>query len=144
MLFFRSRPNKINWYCIFTANQHYLSKFSATFFIFLYMVAMARPIMPVVEYVIEHDYIAEFLCINKDKPELDCEGKCYLMQQLAAQDDEKRQNLPRIAMEEYPIGFVEILTIAMPKIVDSVNEPSFVYPNDYHYLYSYSDFHPPS
>lgn len=105
---------------------------------------MVRPVMPLFEYIIEHDYIAEFLCINTDKPELDCYGKCYLMQQLAEQNEEKRQNLPRIAMEEYPIGFVRLLSIAAPRMVDAFNSTSSIYQNGYRYLYSYSDFHPPS
>ena len=100
--------------------------------------------MPLFEYIIEHDYIAEFLCVNRDRPELKCEGKCYLMQQLAQQHKEKRQNLPPIAMEEYPIGFVELLTIACPGPTNSP-EPFFTrYRNDYRYLFSYSDFHPPA
>ncbi|SDF30803.1 hypothetical protein SAMN04487992_11128 [Cellulophaga baltica] len=35
------------------------------------------------EYVFNYDYISEVLCINKDKPELNCNGKCYLMTKLA-------------------------------------------------------------
>lgn len=38
------------------------------------------------------DYIIENYCINKERPELDCNGKCYLMEQLAAADDQKRQD----------------------------------------------------
>ena len=39
-------------------------------FIFLYITAMLRPVMPLANYLINQDYIAEFLCINKDLPEL--------------------------------------------------------------------------
>ncbi len=121
-----------------------LKPVSASLFVFLYVLAMVRPVMPLFEYVIEHDYIVEFLCINTDKPELDCDGKCYLMQQLAEQNEEKRQNLPRIAMEEYPIGFVRLLSLAVSKMVDSFNSTSSIYKNGYRYLYSQSSFHPPS
>lgn len=38
-------------------------------------------------------YIAEKLCINKLKPELKCEGKCYLGKQLKkAEEAEKKQS----------------------------------------------------
>lgn len=100
--------------------------------------------MPLFEYIIEHDYIAEFLCVNKDKPELDCDGKCYLMQQLAKQNDEKRQNLPKVSMEEYPIGFVQLMSISSAKTTGFVKPLQYIYENNYRYLYSYSDFHPPS
>lgn len=37
-------------------------------------------------------YIAKELCINKDKPQLHCNGKCYLMRKLKqAQDKEQKQ-----------------------------------------------------
>ena len=105
---------------------------------------MIRPVMPLFEYIIEQDYIAEFLCVNTDKPELDCGGKCYLMQQLAKHNEEKRQNLPRIAMEEYPIGFVQLLSIVEHKFIESFNTITSEYLNEYRYLFSYSDFRPPS
>ena len=39
------------------------------------------------------DFIAEFLCINKDKPEMQCHGQCFLMQSLE-QNHEQEQELP--------------------------------------------------
>ena len=37
-------------------------------------------------------YIAKELCENKDKPEMHCNGKCYLMKKLRqAQDKEQKQ-----------------------------------------------------
>ena len=31
------------------------------------------------------DYIVENLCINQSKPEMDCEGKCYLKKQIVSE-----------------------------------------------------------
>jgi len=36
------------------------------------------------------DYIIETYCVNKERPELDCNGKCYLMERLNAAAAEKR------------------------------------------------------
>ncbi|MCK0160889.1 hypothetical protein [Allomuricauda sp. F6463D] len=72
---------------------------------------MVKPVLPVFEYVVNQDYIAEYLCINKDKPMLNCNGKCYLAKMLQEEQNEKQQNLPAIDLKEYPIGFVEILLI---------------------------------
>lgn len=41
-------------------------------------------------YEIHKDYIASVLCINRDKPELHCEGQCYLHKKM--QQDEQRKN----------------------------------------------------
>ena len=44
-------------------------------------------------YQINKKQIAETLCINKNKPSLHCDGKCYLSKQLKkASENEKRQN----------------------------------------------------
>lgn len=108
---------------------------------------MTRPVMPLFEYIINEDYIAEFLCVNKDKKdkvELQCNGKCYLMQKLQEQNEEKKQNLPKIAMEEYPIGFVSFMIITF----DPKNVVNFLIESDYQNFYSYlflgNSFHPPN
>jgi hypothetical protein len=49
-----------------------------------YMVASLRPYFPFVEYQLNRAYYAEVLCQNQDRPELHCDGKCYLAQQLKA------------------------------------------------------------
>ena len=105
---------------------------------------MTRPILPLMEYVIYEDYIAEFLCVNKENVELQCNGKCYLMQMLQEQNDDKKQNLPKIAMEEYPIGFVKLPTLT-PEIIFQINsEQGFSYMNPYSFIFSSKSFHPPS
>lgn len=104
---------------------------------------MLRPILPLFDYVINQDYIAEFLCVNTDKPELDCNGKCYLVQELEQQNKDKKENLPKIAMEDYPIGFVHFISFASPKdtlyISISIN-----YSNNYSFMYIANRFHPPN
>jgi hypothetical protein len=40
------------------------------------------PVMPVINYLINKDYIAKNLCVNKDKPKSCCKGKCHLVKQL--------------------------------------------------------------
>ncbi|MVM30813.1 hypothetical protein GO755_12295 [Spirosoma sp. HMF4905] len=38
-------------------------------------------------YHVNKDYIARVLCENRDKPQLHCDGKCYLAKKLKAQQD---------------------------------------------------------
>ncbi len=43
-------------------------------------------------FELNRKYIAAELCVNKNKPELNCNGKCYLMKKLKqAQDKEEKQ-----------------------------------------------------
>lgn len=76
-------------------------------------------------------YIAKELCINRDNPQLHCNGKCYLMRKLKqAQDKEQKQeqSFQKIQLQEaitvlpfifkqYPIATVDLripLTTGMP------------------------------
>jgi len=44
------------------------------------------------EFVANQKYIAAALCENRDKPEMHCNGKCYLMKKLKdAEEKEKKQ-----------------------------------------------------
>ena len=40
-------------------------------------------------YHANKDYIARVLCENRDKPELHCDGQCYLARQLKARQDKQ-------------------------------------------------------
>lgn len=40
-------------------------------------------------YQVNKDYIARVLCENRAKPELHCDGKCYLAKKLKAQQDKQ-------------------------------------------------------
>ena len=40
-------------------------------------------------YQVNKDYIARVLCENRDKPQLHCDGKCYLAKKLKAQQDKQ-------------------------------------------------------
>ena len=105
---------------------------------------MTRPVAPLFEYVVYEDYISEFLCINKDKVELECNGKCYLMQRLSEQNKEKGQNLPKIVLEEYPIGFVTLFYFETSIKNSLLTVFPSRYRNHYKYLSDLSSFHPPS
>ncbi|MDB2462592.1 hypothetical protein N9W61_00595 [Algibacter sp.] len=121
-----------------------MHKTAATFFVLLYMVAMLRPIQPYVEYVLNQDYIAEFLCINKDKPELQCNGKCHLVKELEKQQ-ENEPNALRISKENYPIGFVFIYEIQPLRTFSNLekNIINTSYQKLYQFDYNYSAFQPP-
>ncbi len=50
-----------------------------------YVLGLLMPFNTYVGYCLNKEYITENLCVNQAKPELDCEGKCYLMEELATQ-----------------------------------------------------------
>ena len=55
-------------------------------------------------YVLDYDYIATILCINKEEPELKCNGKCYLKDQLSKVDnggEKDNQSGPKIEFKKF-------------------------------------------
>jgi DNA gyrase subunit B len=51
-------------------------------------------------YSIKKDYIIEKLCINKDKPQLHCDGKCYLGKQLKTTEEGAKSSAAKIQKEK--------------------------------------------
>ncbi len=60
--------------------------------VFVALLMLAKPLWPVAEYIVNYDYIANVLCENKEKPQLHCDGKCYLAKQLAKEMDPNSEN----------------------------------------------------
>ncbi len=77
----------------------------------VYIVALFRPLMPIVDYYIHYDYIAEKLCENRNKPILACNGKCYLAKEiqktLPESPIENNSKIPKIDVEKFPVTQLE-------------------------------------
>ena len=43
------------------------------------------------DFFLNKSYIAKVLCINKEKPKMHCNGKCYLARQLKKQEKQDQQ-----------------------------------------------------
>lgn len=53
-----------------------------------------------VDFELRHDYIAQYLCENRLRPELHCDGKCYLAKKLkAAQEHDEREASQRLVTQ---------------------------------------------
>lgn len=62
-------------------------KYIVNLFLVFYLVL--KPLLTMMDYVVNYDYISKVVCMNKTKPELHCNGKCYLTKELSktSQDD---------------------------------------------------------
>ena len=56
-----------------------------------------QPYIPYIEYAINKEYIIEFLCINREEPELNCQGKCHLQKNIKESNNQDLpgQDIPR-------------------------------------------------
>ncbi len=59
--------------------------------ILLIFILSFRPLIPLLDYGVNYDYISTVLCINKDKPQMHCNGKCHLAKEIAKKSAEDTQ-----------------------------------------------------
>lgn len=69
-----------------------IKKALSLFLVFIMLVKTFALVSTLVSFQINRDFYAEVLCINKNKPELACKGKCILMQKLQSQIQTEKKN----------------------------------------------------
>jgi hypothetical protein len=62
-----------------------------------------------VSFQVNREYIADYLCENKDRPEMACGGKCHLMKQMAAAEQQDAE-IPSLKSHFEVIFFIQELT----------------------------------
>lgn len=107
---------------------------------------LIKPVMPVLEYIINYDYIVKELCENRAKPEMHCNGKCHLMKELAkAAEEQKQESDRKNAQQQAEVLFCEAVVnfnfshVSFPVVL--TNETA--YSNLYSHLDVAAVFHPP-
>ena len=106
-----------------------------------YLGTILTALAPLVYYISNQDYISQNLCENRDQLNLDCNGKCYLNEQLS-ETTQKNNQENRIHIEKYP----ELISLSIfSKVLCS--HLVLVYPNFcnlYSFDYKNDVFHPPT
>ena len=93
-------------------------------------------------YVLDIDSFVEQLCENKDTPELQCNGKCYLSKVSKTTSPQEEQTIPLLEWDQ--LVFCQTKLTQDSKIAVEILEHL-----DFYYLtlstegYSQSIFHPP-
>lgn len=118
----------------------------------LLLVAIAlflKPVFPVIDYVVNYHYISTVLCENKDKPKLNCCGKCHLKKELAKVSEGEKpiqsNKKDNFKQEVENLYFQDINSLI--KLQNILSKNTFTndsYSNLYCYLKSSSEFHPPT
>lgn len=99
----------------------------ALFFLFTYFLALLNPISPFINYTLNKQEIIEKFCENKDKPELQCEGKCHLKKQIEKKANSEESEEESSEMEIIsPIGRVSTYNIIhLSTFTRKTTSPSF-------------------
>jgi hypothetical protein len=88
------------------------------------------------------EYVAAVLCENQDRPELKCEGKCYLKKDIRQSESEQKDAQAESVryMVEY---FLPIALFSFKRIVSESEKARFNYVERTLFEYSSSIFRPP-
>lgn len=109
----------------------------------LFVGSTFKPIVPFVDYAINKDFIATVLCINKDKPEMHCDGKCHLTKETKKSNDNNKKNT-LLDVKDITL-FLNKVQVLLPKkmTVSTYNKPNLYVLDVYKFLSSCYFFHPP-
>lgn len=69
-----------------------LQKCTALFLLLAFTASSFSKAVIVVGFYANQDYIAKNLCVNRDKPQMHCNGHCQLCKRLAREDGQDKSN----------------------------------------------------
>lgn len=109
---------------------------------------LLKPVLPVIDYVVNYDYISTVLCVNKAKPKLECNGKCHLVKELAKSSESESpiSSDKRMASQQFEVLFLEEIKAFKITLIYLLETQKTIddYSNLYSRLNSFSVFHPPT
>ena len=74
------------------------------------MLPTLSPWGTVAYYQINKTYIARVLCENRDKPILNCNGKCFLAKKLKEQQDKKDKETGEFGAVNHPSSEIRVIS----------------------------------
>lgn len=123
--------------------------------VFLFILLLSFSVRPIfyvsniLYYELNIDYIIETYCVNTDKPELQCNGKCHLSKQLqlvSQETNDSEGNLITNIISEsfFPVYFQSKDTINFDtSLLTIVRLQNFYYSENYAYKLDYQLLKPP-
>ncbi len=103
-----------------------------------------QPLLPWIEYALFKRYIIENLCVNRDKPDSCCQGKCFLQKQIKEVSGNEKND-----KEAPPPSKIKLSLYTIPMSVNgSIDRPEMKTRNFhsaiiYSFLFISNIFHPP-
>ena len=100
------------------------------------------------DYELRKDFIIKNYCVNKNRPEMHCDGKCYLAKQLkkAEQEDQKQATgnfISKLLSFESDFKTNLFANFFPKKAYQFKEKPNFSLTETYSKIHTFSFFHPP-
>lgn len=95
-----------------------------------------------IDFKLNQDYISKVLCINRDKPQLDCDGQCVLMQKMKSTQDAGPEQAQ--GAKSHLVEIFSELTALFRPLSFSIGQEQFYTFNEWMVLENFSEiFCPP-
>lgn len=112
--------------------------------LFVMLFQIFSKVIIVADYEANRDYIVEFFCINKSKPELHCNGKCYLAKKLKKADQAEDKSAGSNQKQKVEVYLYCQALFQLPEVLPAVLDASATpYPFSHSSQALISVFHPP-
>lgn len=112
----------------------------------LFVKSMVAPVL-FLDYELRKDFIIQNYCENKDRPELNCDGKCYLAKRIqATQQEDERQATSQFVSKLFSLEFHNSQSLSVThELCSTETEPSnnFFYQETPVTAVAFQVFHPP-
>ena len=97
------------------------------------------------DYQLRKDFIAKVLCINRNKPKLHCNGKCYLANKLKLEEErENKTKAGNLKEKAEQLFLQQTLYFIFPSTYKTSTPTLLPFENSLYYLTPlFSVFHPP-
>lgn len=84
-------------------------------FIITVVLITCRPLLPVIDYLVNFEKISNEYCVNIERPELMCNGICYLKEQISKTIDDEQNDTNKTQISLRTIDyFVYQPTVLIP------------------------------
>jgi len=115
----------------------------AIFFAFLMLSVSCKELFQYAAFKLNQDYISTVFCINKDKPEMKCDGKCYLKKTMDTSKEEKQSKALPPPDEKSILVYFELPYASLAACMTVKPRPLFNYIESLSSLSDRAILHPP-
>ncbi|MCU7617871.1 hypothetical protein NZ698_11730 [Chryseobacterium sp. PBS4-4] len=116
-------------------------KFFISFFI-IFTIAI-RPVLPLINYAVNYEYIVKNLCEKKDIIDSTCKGKCFVSKELVKTEKQNTSRIIKISVLDVFLSS-EIFSFSnINNAFDDLDKENSLCLNNHHSEYFSKIFHPP-
>lgn len=109
------------------------------------MLLAFRPLIPVIDYLVNYEYISTELCENIQQPEILCNGKCYLAKEVSKTVDDTQKPADKSVslkiIDVFNLNSITEIQIENPLKIQK--EIIYNFLAEYEFLFSQSLLKPP-